>query len=45
MPLASQYLAYYSNNVSTADFAGFYGSGLAGEIRIIEDYVKGIGCQ
>ncbi len=45
MPLASQYLAYCSNNVSAADFAGFYGSGLAGEIRIIEDYVKGLQCN
>lgn len=45
MPLASQYLAYYSNHVSVSDFSGFYGSGLAKEIRIIEDYVKGIGCR
>ncbi len=45
MPLASQYLTYYSANIKSADFTGFYGSGLAAEIRIIEDYVKGIGCE
>jgi len=43
--LANQYLTYYSNHVTTADFTGFYGSGLAAEIRIIEDYVKGVSTQ
>lgn len=45
LPLASQYLSFYSKNISATDFSGFYGSGLASEIRIIEDYVKGISTQ
>ena len=45
LPLANQYLTYYSNHVTATDFTGFYGSGLAAEIRIIEDYVKGVSTQ
>jgi D-alanyl-D-alanine carboxypeptidase len=45
MPLSSQYLQYYSEHITPSDFKGFSGSGLAAEVRIIEDYVKGIGCN
>lgn len=42
MPLAKQYLSHYSTNVKYEDFNQFYGSRLAKDLRIIEDFVGGI---
>jgi zinc D-Ala-D-Ala carboxypeptidase len=47
LPLAKQYLAQYKTTITYADFAGFEGAPTAQSLRIIEDYVSGIGaaCQ
>ena len=42
MPLAKQYLSHYSTKVKYEDFNQFYGSRLAKDLRIIEDFVGGI---
>lgn len=44
-PLSDRYLTYYLATVKPSDFSGFYGAELAAPIRIIEDYVKGIGAH
>ena len=42
LPLSSQYLEYYKQNIQYSDLKGFSGYEWAKEIRIIEDFVGGI---
>lgn len=42
LPLASNYLNYYNNNITYSDINGFKGSELASKLKIITDYVNGI---
>jgi len=43
MPLAEQLLAAYNNQITYTDFTGFSGCEAAKELRVIEDFVNGIG--
>ncbi len=42
LPLSSQYLEYYKQNIQYTDFKGFAGCEWAKELRIIEDFVGGV---
>lgn len=42
MPLASEILARYNQEISSKDIQGFLGSEVASEINLIEDFVNGI---
>ncbi len=42
LPLSSQYLEYYKQNIQYTDLKGFAGCEWAKELRIIEDFVSGI---
>lgn len=42
MPLASQYLMYYNQNITNEDIEGFEGSALATEIDMVKNYVNGV---
>ena len=42
LPLASQYLKYYNENISTSDITDFKGAKLAEELNVIHDYVNGV---
>ena len=45
LPLASEYLKFYNENITYKDITGFKGSELAKEARMIEDYVNGINIE
>lgn len=45
LPLANQYLNYYSSHVTYADFSQFYGNHLAANLKIIEDFAGGVQCK
>jgi LAS superfamily LD-carboxypeptidase LdcB len=42
MPLAGPYLNYYNQHVTNAYISGFKGSGLAGKIDMVGNYVNGV---
>jgi LAS superfamily LD-carboxypeptidase LdcB len=44
MPLAGPLLAEYRRQVATADITGFRGSGTAGAVSALTDFVAGVAC-
>lgn len=45
MPLASQYLMHYNQNITNEDIQGFQGSDLATEIDMVQNYVNGVSVE
>jgi D-alanyl-D-alanine carboxypeptidase len=45
LPLSSQYLKFYNENVTFTDISGFEGSELAKDLNVIIDYVNGINSE
>lgn len=45
LPLSKQFLETYVKTIQYKDIAGFKGSDTASSIKIIENYVQGVGCK